>query len=136
METTPDQTAAAILPAYLETALWASTDENGNPLDSRYTVDDFSPAALDKARRDCAAFAAANREDIDGGPVRCGPDYSPEERAGHDFFLTRNGHGAGFWDGDWDHLDGTGEAAKRLTDSAHSFGECYCFIDEEGVFIE
>jgi hypothetical protein len=24
-------------------------------------------------------------------------DYS-EERAGHDYWLTRNGHGAGFWD--------------------------------------
>lgn len=21
--------------------------------------------------------------------------------AGHDLWLTRNGHGAGFWDGDW-----------------------------------
>lgn len=27
-------------------------------------------------------------------------DMSPEH-AGHDFWLTRNGHGAGFWDGDW-----------------------------------
>ena len=24
---------------------------------------------------------------------------------GHDFFLTRNGHGAGFWDGAWDVID-------------------------------
>jgi hypothetical protein len=36
----------------------------------------------------------------------------------------------------WDHLDGTGEAARRLTDSAHSFGEVNCFIDPEGVYIE
>ena len=27
------------------------------------------------------------------------------ERIGHDFWLTRNGHGAGFWDGDWDDAD-------------------------------
>jgi hypothetical protein len=128
METTPDKTAAAILPAYLETALWASTDENGNPLDSRFTVDDFAPAALDKARRDCAAFAAANREDIDGGPVRCGPDYSTEERAGHDFFLTRNDHGAGFWDGDWPE-----EAGERLTASAHSFGGADVYPGDDGL---
>jgi|TARA_R110000744_G_scaffold366338_1_gene475354 hypothetical protein len=27
------------------------------------------------------------------------------ERIGHDFWLTRNGHGAGFWDGDWNDAD-------------------------------
>lgn len=28
-------------------------------------------------------------------------EYSIIEQAGYDFWLTRNGHGAGFWDGDW-----------------------------------
>ena len=27
------------------------------------------------------------------------------ERIGHDFWLTRNGHGAGFWDGGWNDAD-------------------------------
>ena len=27
--------------------------------------------------------------------------HSLPQQAGHDFWLTRNGHGAGFWDGDW-----------------------------------
>ena len=38
--------------------------------------------------------------------------------AGHDFWLTRNGHGAGFWDGDWtlhgDALTTASEAAGSL----------------------
>ena len=38
-------------------------------------------------------------------------------QAGHDFALTRNGHGAGFWDHD------AGEAGDALTESAESFGE-------------
>jgi hypothetical protein len=33
-------------------------------------------------------------------------------------------------------LDGTGEAAKRLTDAAHAFGEVWCSIYEAGSFIE
>lgn len=44
-------------------------------------------------------------------------------QAGHDFWLTRNHHGAGFWDGDWPE-----EAGKTLTALAHSFGEKYYFL--------
>lgn len=36
---------------------------------------------------------------------------------GHDFALTRNGHGAGFWD------RGYGPVGDRLTDAAESYGE-------------
>jgi hypothetical protein len=34
--------------------------------------------------------------------------------AGHDFQLTRNGHGAGFWDGDWEHGDALTAIAKTF----------------------
>ena len=27
-----------------------------------------------------------------------GHEWDIDEQAGHDFYLTRNGHGAGFWD--------------------------------------
>ena len=45
-------------------------------------------------------------------------------QAGHDFALTRNGHGAGFWD------RGAGEAGKVLTESAEAFGEFYIEITD------
>ena len=35
---------------------------------------------------------------------------------GHDFWLTRNGHGAGFWDGDWP--ENFGEFATDICDEA------------------
>lgn len=38
-------------------------------------------------------------------------------RAGTDFHFSRNGHGAGFWDGDWEHgtaLDNMAEAYRSL----------------------
>ena len=38
------------------------------------------------------------------------------EKVVHDFWYTRNGHGTGFWDGDY-------ENGKVLTDIAQSFGE-------------
>lgn len=37
-----------------------------------------------------------------------------------DFWLTRNGHGAGFWDGDW-----PVPAATRLTEASEKAGEVY-----------
>lgn len=42
-------------------------------------------------------------------------NLSPEQ-IGHDFILTRNGHGTGFWD------RGLGEIGDRLTECAQTFG--------------
>ena len=47
-------------------------------------------------------------------------------QAGHDFWLTRNRHGAGFWD------RGLGERGQRLTDAAHVYGESYLSIGDDG----
>ena len=46
--------------------------------------------------------------------------------AGHDFHLTRNNHGAGFWDGDW------GELGDRLTEAAEAYGGCEVHQFEDG----
>jgi hypothetical protein len=44
-------------------------------------------------------------------------DQSDMEAAGTDFHLTRNSHGAGFWDGDWpDHGDELTELSKPFGD--------------------
>lgn len=43
---------------------------------------------------------------------------------GHDFALTRNGHGAGFWD------RGYGEVGERLTESAKVYGEHSVITDD------
>lgn len=48
--------------------------------------------------------------------------------AAHDFVLTRNHHGAGFWDGDWHEPWG-----DRLTTLAHSFGQLECLLGDDGV---
>ena len=50
------------------------------------------------------------RQEIDWQGV-----VSPEQ-FGHDFWLTRNGHGAGFWD------RGLGALGSELSEAARSFG--------------
>lgn len=48
------------------------------------------------------------------------------EHAGHDFWLTRNGHGAGFWD------RGMGEVGDRLSAKAEKWGTVDLYIGDDG----
>jgi hypothetical protein len=68
---------------------------------------------------DCERFQRENAADISEDNLAIDSRCSAIARAGHDFWLTRNGHGAGFWDGDWRE-----PSASRLTAAAHKFGEC------------
>jgi hypothetical protein len=83
------------LAAYIECALWSSTDNadesGGAPLDDNYGPEDIDPESLAKMRAECADFIERTRLDERD-------TWWTAEQAGHDFWLTRNGHGAGFWD--------------------------------------
>lgn len=68
-----------------------SDEQGGEPLDANYGPEDIAPTTLKQMVRDCADFQQSFGDYI----------ISDLARAGHDFWLTRNGHGAGFWDGDW-----------------------------------
>lgn len=103
--------------AYIEAALWSSTDDDGESLDL-YTVDDLAPETLAEMKADCEAFQSEHEADI-GGDL---------ERAGHHFWLTRNRHGAGFWDGDW-----IEEVGKRLTKASHAYGEVDLYVGDDGL---
>lgn len=124
----------AVVRAYIATALWSSTlgDDRGTPMDLDHDESDLAPATLAKMEADCAAFLEANRDTIEAaietGEVKCGPDFDEWERAGHDFWLTRNGHGAGFWDGDWPE-----PMADRLAKAAHAFGEVDLYVGDDGL---
>jgi len=107
----------AFTEAYLIAALFSSCDDNGRPLDDRYTADDIAPESLARAVADCAAFQTLHADAIGD----CA------SQAGHDLWLTRNGHGAGFWDGDWPE-----PAATELTAAAHCYGESYPYVGDDG----
>ncbi len=108
--------------SYIEAALWSSMDnadaQGGEPLDANYDIDDLAPETLASITEDCVAFQRDNADYI-------GNDG---EQAGHDFWLTRNGHGAGFWDGDWEH-----EAGERLTAASHAFKESDLYVGDDGL---
>lgn len=115
-----------MLKQYLETALWSSS-ENEEPMDRDKGVDDFNPDAVEKAREDIATFLDEAGALLDGVEA-------DNEQIGHDLWLTRNGHGAGFWDRPELYKDD--ENAKRLTELAHALGESYPSVgDDEKVHL-
>lgn len=113
--------------AYLECALWSSTGDGGGPLDDFYGIEDFSAEAIDQAVTDCTDFQEANADTLsEAYSLYSISGHTPEEQAGHDFWLTRNRHGAGFWD------RGIGEAGTKLTNVAHAYGSCDVYVSIYG----
>lgn len=103
---------------YMECAIWASTDNKGEPLDRKgFSLTNKAKAQM---RRDCKTFLKCCKSLlVDENRRFTLRGFSLFSRAGHDFWLTRNGHGAGFWDGDWEE-----KAGASLTEISKSFGEC------------
>jgi hypothetical protein len=76
---------------YVAEALGTSTDDDGRPLDSRFKASDLTPETLETMAADCSRFAFKFAHLLD----ECGVSMG---EAGMCFWLSRNGHGAGFWD--------------------------------------
>lgn len=103
--------------AYIDCALWSSTyGDNGT-----HHMDDgkheLASETIAQMVADCRTFRAENIS-------LAGLD---EEQCGHDFWLTRNYHGAGFWD------RGLGKVGQRLTDAAHAYAECDLYVGDDGL---
>ena len=108
---------------YIETALWSSTDNaddsGGEPLDKNYSSDDIDPATMEQMIADCASFQEKFAELLSESGIEDG-------RAGHDFWLSRNGHGSGYFDEDT--IDE--EFQEKLQDAAESYGNVDLQVDD------
>lgn len=116
---------------YLETALWSSLDyadeSGGEPMDRNYTTEDIADECLEAMRVDCQKFFDQNRDVVDDADFSYGPDFGRWGHVGYDFWLTRNGHGAGFWDGDYSE-----PAGEILTEASEQFGEINLYVGDDG----
>jgi hypothetical protein len=52
--------------------------------------------------------------------------------AGHDFWLTRNGHGAGFWDRNYNPSP-LYYACQNLSGAAKAWGEASLYVGDDGL---
>ena len=113
--------------SYIQAALWSTSDDNDEPLDSNYGVKDIPPATFEEMIADCKTFQEDNAALLTD--KNCHYKQCPMlEHAGHDFWLTRCHHGSGFWDGDWEE-----EAGKMLTDAANKFKEVNLYVGDDGL---
>ena len=120
------------LRGYVEAMLWANTFVE-RPGEEESTCEDVAywwqspgrwwedtPVDLTDAGAFWEAFAYVILS-LDYG--RRGEEWSSAELAGHDFALTRNGHGTGFWD------RGLGEMGDMLTKECEPYGEHRVIIE-------
>ena len=112
----------------LVAALWTSEDDLERNSESDDfeppTINDFAPETRSEMELNIRRFMIENEKDLKDAIESGGLSFS---QIGHDFWLTSNHHGAGFWD------RGLGDAGERLTDSAQGFGELDLFQDEDGT---
>jgi hypothetical protein len=120
------------LTAYIECALWAScdnsTESGGEPFDANYSLDDIAFSSLLSMARECRDFMRGNEADLDAYCEKCfySSSHPALAMAGHDFWLTKNGHGAGFWD------RGLGDLGKRLSDASKAYGSTDLYLGDDG----
>ncbi len=133
---------------YIETAMWSSTvmlpclEEDrvdgcmnvgyGHPLygiseddhlDEYFDFSDFTSESLQKFEDDCTAWFDYLEE---SGLYGEAAEYADNGHIAHDYWLTRNGHGAGYWDGDY------GDLGDRLTNACKDHGQQHIWVDDGG----
>lgn len=105
------------LTGYVTCAFWSSHVDDDDDIDA-YDADNLSYEAWQKIEADCASFMFHNYAKLQ----RVGT----MAQHGMDFWLTRNGHGAGFWD------RGYKDLGEDLSDKAKAFGECELYVSDKG----
>lgn len=113
----------AFTTAYIEALYFTDTGEGGQPAADA----ELAPEALAAFAADCASFQQSYGPALAAACDRPGYDMA---RAGHDFWLTRNHHGAGFWDRT--ELD-EGALGALLTAFAHTFPAADAYEGDDGL---
>jgi hypothetical protein len=122
----------AMTRSYLETLIWSEvlcteieggtleyngdTYRDGEPLDEMISVHDLPKSSVEQAEKDCAGFVSYVEDALGFDPeLKCNP-----EGVGLNFLLSRSGHGAGFFDSEWE-IDGV-DYSQELHKAAKTFG--------------
>ena len=117
------------LAAYIEAALFTCNDESdesgGEPLDKNYGPSDISELAWKSMEEDCRNFLADNYKDLIKSD-----DWIL--MGGHNFWMSRCGHGTGFFDADqW-----SPAVRSRLQKAAKVWGDCHLYVgDDKKIYV-
>ena len=112
--------------AYITAAFW-TTDEEEFPeycYSGEFSISEedalrLAPAALTLIITVCQEFQQLNADLLDASMLS-------DDQAGHDFWLTRNRHGSGFWARNV-------IGGDALTEAAHNYGEVSLYKGDDGL---
>lgn len=141
MNNLSEQKISEFVHHYLVAALWSSHDyrndedsseydpeHSGENMDDSYSPEDASPQTLAEAWKDVVSFVnECTRQGIDLSLYGGNHQWSNLAQHGHDLWLTRCGHGIGFWD------RGYGEAGQKMSKIARLMGNKDC-VNNGAVF--
>lgn len=115
------------LRGYIEAIYFTDIGDLGQPECDAELSDDARALCI----ADCVKFQADN-DVILAQAYATG--YEPVQ-AGRDFWFTRNGHGAGYWDRDElqpDAMDGSPDLSEFLSDAAREWGALSAYAADNG----
>lgn len=105
--------------AYVEAIFFTDAGPDAEEELQDKSFEDFAPKTVEKLIAECAAFERDNKELLD--------QAGDSAQNGHDFWLTRNHHGVGYWDRDYPKAIG-----EALTEEAHDYGESFLYAGDDG----
>jgi hypothetical protein len=113
--------------------LWSTNDESdesgGVPLDQNYGPEDIDPETMELIIEDCADFQKRFGHLIeDDDPELPRNTTDRWDLAGYHFWLNREDHGVGFWNGAWP------KHGDELSDAAKSYGEFDLQVDDGIIY--
>ncbi len=107
---------------YITAALWAesanTTDSDDRSIGDVAELSDDARATMES---ECKEFYDSQTTHLEQAY-----DSRDDEHLGHDFWLSRNGHGTGFWD------RGLGATGDTLHDAAKQAGQRDLYIGDDG----
>jgi hypothetical protein len=110
-----------------ETLIWQAPSADGDPLDYYgYGRSDIDPDQQEELKARFRTFVETNATDIAAYMSHTGRDMTD---VAHDYILTCNGHGAGFWDRCYCGED-TCVAGDTLSNAARADGEIELFVQD------
>ena len=116
---------SAMTEGYVSCAFWTAPEDLIAPTSGEFDLSPHRsriPAAMwAQARRVCERFYNENRADL---------STYPATNAGIDLYLSRNGHGAGFWEDDYTDPP----VGDRLQESARKLGEIDIYKGKGGWY--
>lgn len=117
--------------SYIDTALQLMSDDPDLPDGFVPDVEKLSTAGMQRMLADCAEFQRLHGDVISEAvhPRKKRGEWSPEALAGMDFWLTRCGHGVGFWEDDrW-----VEPHASAMDKTSENFGNQDLVLGDDGL---